>query len=87
MFDTTTYKDVPIRQLGIFYCNLVDESAEGYDLFTDQELIEKEKKLERAVLYIKDKFGKNAILRGIDFQEGATQIIRNKLIGGHNSGV
>ena len=87
VFDTTTYKDVPIRQLGIFYCNLVDESAEGYDLFTDQELIEKEKKLERAVLYIKDKFGKNAILRGIDFQEGATQIIRNKLIGGHNSGV
>ena len=86
IFDSTTYKNYPIRQLGIFYSNLVDETAEGYDLFTDVDQIEKEKKLETAVLFIKDKFGKNAILRGIDFQDGATQMIRNKLIGGHNGG-
>jgi len=35
-------------------------------------------------LEIKDKFGKNAMLRGMDLQEGATQQVRNKLIGGHN---
>ena len=46
--------------------------------------LERERKLENAVLEIKDRFGKNAMLRAFDLQEGATQITRNKLIGGHN---
>ena len=35
---------------------------------------------------IKNEMGKNAIIRGMNLEEGATTIIRNKLIGGHNSG-
>ena len=35
---------------------------------------------------IKNKMGKNAIIRGMDLEDGATTIMRNKLIGGHNSG-
>ncbi|MGN1103695.1 MAG: DNA repair protein [Candidatus Coproplasma sp.] len=86
IFEETTAKDVPIRRLGISFSGLADESAEGYDLFTDFEAIEKERRLEHAVLEIKDRFGKNAMLRAFDLQEGATQVERNKLIGGHNGG-
>lgn len=84
LYYETISKDVPIRRLGICFSGLADESAEGYDLFTDVEALERERKLENAVLEIKDRFGKNAMLQAFDLQEGATQITRNKLIGGHN---
>ncbi len=84
LFLDTTERDVPIRRIGISFNNIVDECCEGYDMFADYNAIKKEKDLEHTVLALKDKFGKNAILRASDLQEGATQILRNKLIGGHN---
>ena len=84
LYERTTAKDVPIRRLGIFFQNIMDDGCEGYDLFTDFEKIEREKRVEQAVLGIKERFGKNAMLRGLDFMEGATAITRNTLIGGHN---
>ncbi|MBE7068042.1 MAG: DNA repair protein [Clostridiales bacterium] len=84
LFRRTTNPKVPIRRLGITFNNVMDEGCEGYDLFTDFEKVEREKHLEHAVLDIKDKFGKNSMLRAADLQEGATAIIRNKLVGGHN---
>lgn len=84
LFDNTTIPNVPIRRLAIFFPGVADEASEGYDLFTDYEAIQKEKQGEQAVIEIKEKFGKNAIVRGMDLEEGATAIIRNKLIGGHN---
>lgn len=77
-------KVAPIRKLSISFYNLLDESLEGYDLFTDIYREQKEKKLERTVIAIKEKFGKNAMIKGMDLEEGATAQIRNKLIGGHN---
>lgn len=74
----------PIRRLGISFGNILDESCEGFDMFTDLEKVEREKTLERTVLQIKDRFGKNAMFRGIDLTEGATAIERNKMVGGHN---
>lgn len=85
IFDNTTDKTQKIRRLGIDFGNVVDESNEGYDLFTNHAKIEKEKKTEKAVLKIMDKYGKNSIVRAMDLSEGATTIARNKLIGGHNS--
>lgn len=76
---------IPIRRLGISFGNISDECAEGYDFFTDFDFIEKEKNIERTIIGIKDKFGKNAILRGFDILEESTQRERNKMIGGHNS--
>ena len=66
------------------------------DLFTDYEAQEKQKKAEEAqrakerrmqeaLLAIKQRFGKNAILRGLNFDEGATAIERNNQIGGHKA--
>ena len=85
LFRKTTHPCVPIRRLGITFNHIADEGCEGYDLFTDFEKVEREKRLEHTVLDIKFKFGKNAMLRAIDLQDGAIQITRNKYIGGHNS--
>ena len=63
-----------------------DDVTMGYDLFTDWEEVERQKRLARATLELQSKFGKNALLVASDLQEGATLIMRNKLIGGHNSG-
>ena len=41
--------------------------------------------MQQAMLTIKKKFGKNAILKGMNFEEGATAIERNKQIGGHKA--
>ena len=84
LFEEYVVPQVPIRRLGINFGGIADEACEGYDLFTDFEKVEHEKKLEHTVLGIKDRFGKNAVFRGIDLSEGATAIARNKMIGGHN---
>ena len=67
------------------------------DLFTDYETLErqqqeeqarldKERRLQEAQLKIKQRFGKNAILRGLNYSEGATAKERNAQIGGHRAG-
>ena len=47
--------------------------------------LEKEKKRQHAVIGIKDKYGKNAILKGMNLEEGATAKSRNGQIGGHKA--
>ncbi len=78
---------VPIRRFNISFNNLVDEAFEQYDLFTDPYEPEKDRKIQTAVLDIKKKYGKNAILKGMDLQENATTVERNRQIGGHKSGI
>jgi DNA polymerase V len=66
------------------------------DLFTDYDKVRKteakietalkrERRMQEAVLNIKKKFGKNAILKGLNFADGATARERNKQIGGHKA--
>lgn len=77
--------DYPIRQIAIAFANVKDEAYEQYDLFTNYEAIEKEKKLQMAIVTIKHKYGKNAILKGMNYLDKATARKRNTLIGGHNA--
>lgn len=84
LFEENTLQKVGIRRLALSFNNVCDEGCEGYDLFTDFSKIEKEKRIMESVMAIKDKFGKNAMLLGLNFEEGATMRTRNKLIGGHN---
>ena len=86
IFDRTTVKDIPIRKINISFGNVVDETYEQLDLFSDEEAIKKEKEIEKTMNAIKRKYGKNSILRGMNLLDGATARKRNKLIGGHNSG-
>ena len=62
-----------------------DEGFYQFDLFTDTCKLEKEKKVQTAMLEIKKKFGKNAILKGTNFLEGATMRERNEQVGGHKA--
>ena len=86
IYDKTTDKDIPIRRIGVNFTNVIETESVQLSLFIDQEKIDEERKLELAMCKIKNKMGKNAIIRGMDLEDGATTIMRNKLIGGHNSG-
>lgn len=72
------------------------DKYEQLDLFTDYEILkkqrekenaesEREKRMQNTILDIKKKFGKNAILKGMNLQEGATAKDRNNQIGGHKA--
>lgn len=63
-----------------------DEGIYQVDFFTDTKKLEKEKKLQQAMLGIKNKYGKNAVLKASSYEEGATMRQRNAQIGGHNAG-
>lgn len=76
----------PIHKVNLTFNNVVDEMYQQYDLFTDPAELEREHKMQKAMLDIKEKFGKNAILKGMNLQEGATTRERNRQIGGHKSG-
>lgn len=84
LYDNTTNRNVPIRRIGIALCALEDKNYEQLNLFIDHKRVEKEQKIEKAINEIKLKNGKNAILRGMNLEAGATARIRNTLIGGHN---
>ena len=56
-------------------------------LFEDLSQDEKDKDLQTAVLEIKERYGKNAILKGMNYDKAGTTIERNMQIGGHKSGV
>ena len=73
-----------------------EDEPEQLDLFTDYTLLEaerqvekeqdeKERRLLRATIMLKDRFGKNAVLKGMNFVEGGTTIERNGQIGGHKA--
>ena len=86
IYDKTTNREIPIRRIGINFENVTEADNIQLSLFTNQEKLEKERKLELTLCSIKNKLGKNSIVRGMDLEEGATTILRNKLIGGHNGG-
>ena len=73
-----------------------EDAFEQLELFTDygalekqrkeeKEALERERKMQKAMLDIKKKFGKNAILKGMNLEDGAMAVERNKQIGGHKA--
>lgn len=75
---------------------VAEDSYEQLDIFTDYEALRRqreeeeaalnrERKMQEAILAIKKKFGKNAILKGMNLEEGATTVSRNGQIGGHKA--
>lgn len=76
----------PIRRINLSFNNVVDEICQQYDMFMNPADLERERNIQNAVLDIKRKFGKNAVLKGMNLQASGTTIERNKQIGGHKSG-
>ncbi|MBQ7668946.1 MAG: DNA methylase [Clostridia bacterium] len=99
LFDKIINKELFIRKIYIVAEDVVNEddyknilSFEQMNMFIDYKELEKkrkkeqlEKSLQKTVINIKSKYGKNSILKGINFLEGSTAIERNGQIGGHRS--
>lgn len=91
LYERIVDRRLPIRRV-MLTCNTVvtDTGCCQLNLFDQAvtlEALERDRKRQEAVLDIKRRFGKNAMLRGMDLQEAATTRERNRQIGGHKSGV
>ncbi len=69
------------QQLDLF----TDYDAQAQQQHKEQKALDKERRMQEAQLAIKKRFGKNAILKGLNFEEGATAKERNEQIGGHKA--
>ena len=88
LFDRIVDRDLLVRRINVIAENTVDESKAEMllDLYGDhREDDEREHRRQEAILAIKNKYGKNAILKGMNFEEGATAKDRNQQIGGHKA--
>ena len=89
LYDRIADPALMVRRIGITAAHVVEESkVEGVQLqlFENEEEPDgRERSRQEAILEIRRKFGKNAILKGMDFEEGATTRDRNKQIGGHKA--
>ena len=87
LYDEIINPDITVRRITIS-ANALKPKSENYvqmDLFTDYKQDEQEEKLQAALLSIQERFGKNAVLKGTSYLEGATTKDRNSQIGGHRS--
>ena len=86
LFEKIADKTLTVRRITIAANRVIkDEGFFQVDLFTDTTKLEKEKKLQNAMLGLKKKFGKNAVLKGTNYLDGATMRERNQQIGGHKA--
>ena len=101
LYDRIIDHNLLVRRIYVTACHVTEESAaskqpafEQLDLFTDYQALEqkkqeeelnREKQLQQAMLGIQKKYGKNAVLKGMNLEEGATARERNRQIGGHKA--
>ncbi len=98
LFDRIADPDLLVRRITIAAGHIARDRGEAnadslqLDLFTDYEALQKEaaslareKRRQQVELLIKKKYGKNAILRGVNLKEASTAIARNNQIGGHRA--
>ncbi len=84
-YDFRVNEEVPIKRLGVWFHNIVDRKVEQLDIFGNYIKENNDTKIEEVINNIKDKYGKNSILRAVSYCDNSTQKERNKLIGGHNA--
>ncbi len=79
--ETTVREEQQYEQLQLF----VDYEARERQIDEEKQKREQERKLQQAMLDIKKRYGKNAVLKGMNLEEGATAMERNRQIGGHKA--
>ena len=85
-FDEKTDHRLLFRRLGICACDVtVDDGIIQLDFFTDYNALEREKKIQAAMLKVRSKFGANALFTGKNMLKGATNLERNLQVGGHRA--
>lgn len=83
LYDEIVNPAVPIRRITLTCNHVIPEEYRQYSFFGTTQEDEKTHRVQEAVLSIKEKFGKNAILKGMNLEEKGTTIERNRQIGGH----
>lgn len=78
-------RHIGIRRLGVNANHVIKEGYLQYDLFTDPRKRDQEKRLQKAILYVKRRYGKNAIMRGVNLLDCSNYRLRNRQIGGHRA--
>lgn len=86
LYEQIVNSQYPIRRVNITCNNVRSEKYRQVTLFENRSQLEKSHKIQSAVLDIKQKYGKNAILKGMNLEAAATTQARNRQIGGHKSG-
>lgn len=76
----------PIRHIGINCNRVILEEYHQFSMFLDNDLLIRDRRIQEAVISIKNRYGKNSVLKGMNLLESATTITRNMQIGGHKSG-
>ena len=87
LFDRIVDPSLSVRRVNLAAIRVVreEDAAPQLDLFTDYETKEREKHLQKAIIGLQKRYGKNVLLKGHDFLEGATTRERNGQIGGHRA--
>ena len=85
LFFRIVQPEAMVRRMTIAFGNTVSDEYLQCDMFTEIEALKEEKQMMETMVEIKKKFGKNAILKAMDLEEGATTIERNGQIGGHKA--
>jgi DNA polymerase V len=98
LYDQIVNHNLLVRRINITANHIIpewkmgtDAAGEQLDLFSNGDAqkedgeLEREKRRQQAVLRIRRKYGKNAILKGMNLEEGATAVQRNQQIGGHKA--
>lgn len=85
LFDEAVDQSRAVRRISIGFSDLMPEGLSTPSLFADLEGETAERKVQDAVLAVKEKFGKNALLKGTSFKDKATARERNEQIGGHRA--
>ena len=85
LFDETAHRDVPIRRINVGFSDLLAERFATSTLFDNAQAEAKERQLQDALIAVRGKFGKNAMLKGTSLQKKATARERNEQVGGHHA--
>lgn len=85
LYQKITDRHTGIRRIEICANRVMPEGYLQYNLFTDPAAVEKEKNLQQAILDVKRRYGKNAIMRGANLLDCSTYRERNNQIGGHRA--
>ena len=88
LFEERVSKELPIHRIGVTLTGVVEQEGKGVQmsLLDLDEASTEDRARQEAIAAVKQKFGKNALLKGIDLLPQATQRERNAQIGGHKSG-
>lgn len=97
LYDDIINKNLLIKRINITACNLKNKEELQNELIVNQlnlfynndlknikEVEKEENKIQKTIINIKNKYGKNSIIKLMDLQDGATSVERNNQIGGHN---